>query len=68
VIEVLRTIGDTALPVTYAEARPGDVRDSQAGITRAMDLLGFRPTVSFEDDLRATYDWYAASRPAERTC
>jgi UDP-N-acetylglucosamine/UDP-N-acetyl-alpha-D-glucosaminouronate 4-epimerase len=42
----------------YGPSRPGDVRDSQADITRARELLGYEPTVSFEDGLRRTVDWY----------
>lgn len=67
VIEVLRATSGTHHPVTYAEARPGDVRHSQASIERAVALLGFRPTVPFHEGLRRTYDWYAAA-PAERRC
>lgn len=66
-IEVLRAISGTDHPITHAEARAGDVRNSQASIERAAALLGFQPTVQFRDGMRRTYDWYAAS-PAERRC
>jgi nucleoside-diphosphate-sugar epimerase len=39
----------------------GDVRDSQADISKARDILGYTPTVSFEEGLRATVDWYRAA-------
>jgi nucleoside-diphosphate-sugar epimerase len=42
----------------FIAARAGDVRDSQADITRARTLLGYQPTVAFEDGLRRTLDWY----------
>jgi nucleoside-diphosphate-sugar epimerase len=42
----------------YGPARAGDVRDSQADISRARQLLGYEPTVSFEEGLRRTVDWY----------
>ena len=42
----------------YAAPRAGDVRDSQADITRAKELLGYEPLVSFEDGLSRTVDWY----------
>ena len=58
-----RLVGGHVSPI-YAEARPGDVRDSQADITKARKLLGFEPTVSLEEGLRRTVDWYRDSRSA----
>jgi UDP-glucose 4-epimerase len=46
----------------YAPARAGDVRDSQADIRRAKELLGYEPLVTFEDGLRRTVDWYRCQR------
>jgi len=37
--------------------RQGDVKDSQADITKARTLLGYAPTVSFEEGLKRTLDW-----------
>ena len=48
----------------YAEVRAGDVRDSQADISKARRLLGFEPTVSLEDGLRRTVEWYRTTRSA----
>jgi len=42
----------------HVEARSGDVRDSQADITKARELLGYEPIVSFEDGLARTVEWY----------
>jgi nucleoside-diphosphate-sugar epimerase len=50
-------VGATAEP-SYAGARPGDVKDSQADIAKAHRLLGYQPTVSFEEGLRRTVEWY----------
>ena len=55
-----RLIGADVKPV-YAEPRQGDVRDSQADITKAQRLLGYSPTVSFEEGLRLTVEWYKAA-------
>jgi nucleoside-diphosphate-sugar epimerase len=52
-----RLIGASADP-PYAAPRAGDVRDSQADISKARRLLGYEPIVSFEDGLRRTVDWY----------
>jgi nucleoside-diphosphate-sugar epimerase len=52
-----RLIGANVEPV-YAEPRAGDVSDSQADINLAHELLGYAPTVSFEEGLERTVDWY----------
>ena len=49
---------------TFEPAREGDVRDSQADIFKARQLLGFSPSVSFEEGLRRTVDWYRAAGSA----
>jgi nucleoside-diphosphate-sugar epimerase len=41
----------------YAEPRAGDVKDSQADISKARALLGYQPTVSLEEGLRHTLAW-----------
>jgi len=52
-------VGGKAEPV-YAAERAGDVRDSQADISKAKRLLGYEPSVSFEEGLRRTLEWYRA--------
>ena len=49
-------VGTNLLPI-YKEPRRGDVKDSQADISKARRLLGYRPIVSLEDGLRHTLDW-----------
>ena len=44
----------------YTEFRAGDVRHSQADISKARRLLGYEPTHRLEDGLRASLDWYVA--------
>jgi len=50
-------VGSTMKPV-YKEPRAGDVRDSQADISKAEQLLGYQPTVSLEEGLKLTLDWF----------
>jgi UDP-glucose 4-epimerase len=59
--EVQRLLGTSLTPV-YGPPRPGDVRDSQAAIEKAARLLGYQPTVTFDEGLRRTVEW-AAGRP-----
>jgi nucleoside-diphosphate-sugar epimerase len=42
----------------YEESRPGDVKHSQAHVTKARELFGFSCGVSFEDGLEKTVEWY----------
>ena len=46
----------------YAAPRPGDVKDSQADISKARRILGYEPIVSFEDGLARTVAWYRDSQ------
>ena len=46
----------------FAPARAGDVRDSLADISKAGELLGYAPGVSFDEGLRHTIAWYLASQ------
>ncbi len=54
--------GAASIEPIYTTPRPGDVRDSQADISRARDLLGYEPSVPFEEGLRRTIEWYRAER------
>ena len=49
----------------YAPARKGDVRHSRADISLARDILGYLPTVAFEEGLRRTIDWLRKSSAAD---
>jgi nucleoside-diphosphate-sugar epimerase len=52
-----RLIGTNVTPL-YGPPRKGDVRDSQADISKAERLLGYRTIVDLEEGLRRTVDWY----------
>jgi UDP-glucose 4-epimerase len=51
-----KIVGSNIAPI-YKDARAGDVRDSQADVSKAKALLGYTPTVSLEDGLRLTLAW-----------
>jgi UDP-N-acetylglucosamine/UDP-N-acetyl-alpha-D-glucosaminouronate 4-epimerase len=47
----------------YREFRDGDVRHSQADISRAEKLLGYAPTHRMEEGLREAMGWYVRNLP-----
>ena len=58
VVEVLRGITGYTGPVAYAPERAGDIKHSLADISLAGELLGYAPSVSLEEGLRRTVEWY----------
>ena len=60
--EMKKIVGASVNP-EYVDPRQGDVRDSQADIRKAKDILGYKPTVSFEEGLKRTIEWYRSSKP-----
>jgi UDP-glucose 4-epimerase len=56
-----RVLGTNIQPV-LAPPRIGDVRDSLADISRAKELLGYEPGVTFEEGLRQTIDDFRAQQ------
>jgi nucleoside-diphosphate-sugar epimerase len=56
-LRVMNAVVGTSVQAIYAEPRAGDVRDSQADITKAKQLLGYVPIVGLEEGLRHTLDW-----------
>jgi len=57
----LQELLGTAIPSEYGPARPGDVRDSLADISKAQRLFGYRGAVKFDEGLRRSIDWYRAN-------
>ena len=63
-LQVMNRLAGTSLEPLRQEARAGDVKDSQADISKAQSLLGYQPTVSSEDGLKRTLEWYRSERAA----
>src|SRR5262249_1121958 len=55
--ELQKIIGAN-LPARYEETRAGDVRHSLADISRAKELIGYRPLVGLAEGLKHTVAWY----------
>jgi nucleoside-diphosphate-sugar epimerase len=63
VLHALGKITGKALEAKYEPPREGDIRDSQADISQAKELLGYDPQVSFEEGLSRTFEWYRSTQP-----
>ena len=48
----------------YAPPREGDIRDSQADIALARDVLGYNPLIGFEEGLKRTWEWFCTTQNA----
>jgi UDP-glucose 4-epimerase len=63
VAELNKLLGKQIQPA-HGPPRPGDVRHSQADISRARRDLGYAPAVSFAEGLRRTLEAFPAERKA----
>ena len=61
-LRVMNSIVGTTLQAVHAPARSGDVKDSQADISKAKRVLGYQPSVTFEAGLAKTVEWYRSSQ------
>jgi UDP-glucose 4-epimerase len=57
----LSDLAGASVDPIYKDPRPGDVKHSFADISKARRLLGFCPSVGFEDGLVRTLEWFRAS-------
>lgn len=65
-LNVLKKItGREDVEADYQPPRAGDVRDSQADNSLAVEFLGYERLVDLEDGLRRTIDWWKNSRFAK---
>jgi UDP-N-acetylglucosamine/UDP-N-acetyl-alpha-D-glucosaminouronate 4-epimerase len=56
-LRMMNRLAGASLGAVHQPERSGDVRDSQADITKARDLLGYSPDVTLEDGLQRTLAW-----------
>ena len=63
-LERLSAIAGRPLDVHRTAREDGDVLHTGADIVRAREKLGYRPSTSLEDGLRAEFEWALAARPA----
>ena len=58
ILQKLQTILNTDINPVYAEERPGDVKHSLADLTRARQIIGYKPEIFFEEGLDRAIEWY----------
>jgi UDP-glucose 4-epimerase len=61
-LAVMNRLVGTSLAAIYKAERAGDVKDSQADISKAKRLLGYEPIVELEEGLRHTLEWCQSER------
>jgi len=61
-LALLEKITGRPAKAKYAPPREGDIRDSQADITLAKNVLGYNPRVGFEEGLKHTWEWFRKSQ------
>jgi nucleoside-diphosphate-sugar epimerase len=61
VLKQLETISGKKIHTKYEAMRAGDIRDSQADISLAAKVLGYKPLVLFNEGLKLTWDWYKSA-------
>jgi UDP-glucose 4-epimerase len=57
-VAALNQILGTSIEPRFGPPRPGDVKHSQADISRARRLLGFQPRILLADGLARATEWY----------
>ncbi|MBE0569442.1 MAG: SDR family oxidoreductase [Deltaproteobacteria bacterium] len=66
ILELVYAEAGKRVPPKFEPQRAGDVRDSLADISRARDLLGYDPKVTFREGLKNTFNWFRETAgPAE---
>jgi len=60
-VEYLNQIMGKSIEPVFTPPRPGDVFKTLADISKAKDILGYRPKVDFKEGLKRTVDWFQKS-------
>ena len=57
-LDLLSKIAGKQIERRYEPERKGDIRESQADITRAREILGYEPRIGFAEGLKRTWEWH----------
>jgi nucleoside-diphosphate-sugar epimerase len=53
-------LGKKLKPI-HDKPRPGDIRHSLANISKAINIIGYKPKYSLKEGLRETIKWFSKS-------
>ena len=67
IIEIIEDITGLDSQVRVMERDPSDVPSTWADITRAKDILNWKPYISIEEGIKSVVDWYMANRDWAKT-
>jgi UDP-glucose 4-epimerase len=56
--EIIRDEINPSLDIIYNDARTGDAKHTHADVSKASDLLGYKPTVDIRDGTQKFISWY----------
>lgn len=62
-IDLLNGILGSDIEPEFTDPRPGDVRDTEAAVEKAHDLLGYRPEVDLREGMARTVAWFSERAP-----
>jgi len=57
-VTLLQGISEKDIHPLYGPERPGDVKHSEAGISKIQSNLGYEPKVFFREGLEKVFEWY----------
>lgn len=60
--ELLAGFASSTVKPSFGPERTGDVKNSLADISKAEQLLGYSPSVSVEEGLKKTFEWYRSRK------
>jgi UDP-glucose 4-epimerase len=62
IAQLNQNLGKTIEPI-FADPRPGDVRNSFADVSRAVNFLQYKPAIQFKEGLQKTVQWFLENQP-----
>jgi UDP-glucose 4-epimerase len=60
----LLRVSHASAPIEFAPARAGEQQHSFVDVSKAADVLGWRPTVTLDQGLEKSFSWFAAKQLA----
>ncbi len=59
---ILKKLAESTLNPSFGPERQGDVKHSLADISKAMNYLGYQPSVKIKEGLERSFRWYAENQ------